>query len=415
MKVLVIGAGGRENALCWKLKQSPLLTALYCAPGSPGTARYAENVAIPVDKVNELADFAQAQAIDLTIVGPELPLTLGIVDTFRERNLRIFGPSQAAAKIEGSKAFAKEIMTAAGVPTASYQTFTFEADATAWLKAHPGPIVLKADGLAAGKGVFVCKTPYETKEGLKSLFRGFGAGVVVAEQFLQGKEASFIVATNGKDIVPLAPAHDYKRIGDHDSGPNTGGMGSVCPTHHITAAQTEAAIATVIKPVLQEMERRGCPFVGFLYAGLMLGHEGEMWVLEFNARLGDPETQSIMRRLDTDLLLILNGLLDGQEPAVRWKPETVVCLVLAAPGYPQEVELGDEISGIDFAESLPGAVVFHAGTKLAEQRLVTSGGRVLNVTAVGSNLEEARARAYRAADMIQFRGRQMRRDIGREE
>lgn len=413
MKVLVVGSGAREHALVWKLKQSPKVTKIFCAPGNPGTAKIAENVAIPVDRIADLVEFAIAQAIDLTVVGPELPLSLGIVDLFRAKNLKVFGPTQAAARLESSKSFAKEIMVAAGVPTARYEVFTTEAEATAWTKSHGVPVVLKADGLAAGKGVYVCKTNYELRIALKSLFQELKATRVVAESFLAGKEASFIVATNGTDIVPLAAAHDYKRIGDRDEGPNTGGMGSVCPTPNVNAGQVEWAIEHVMRPVLQEMERRSIPFSGFLYAGLMVSPEGEISVLEFNARLGDPETQSILYRLDGDLLDILSGLLSGTPVYPKWKPETSVCLVLAAPGYPQDVELGDEISGLEFAEAMPGATIFHAGTRSEGAKLVTSGGRVLSVSASGHDVEEARARAYRAADMIQFRGRQMRRDIGR--
>lgn len=413
MKILVIGSGGREHALCWKLRQSKRVKTLFCAPGNPGTARVAENVAIAVDKLEELADFAEKQKIDLTIVGPEYPLSLGIGDLFQRRGLKIFGPSKAASQLESSKAFAKEIMTAAGVPTAAYETFTDRAAADAWLRAHAGPIVLKADGLAAGKGVFVCKDSAEALEAVQSLFTEMKATKVVAEEFLVGKEASFIVAAHGRTVVPLAPAHDYKRIRDNDEGPNTGGMGSVCPTTHVSSEQCQWALEHVMQPVLREMEKRGMPFSGFLYAGLMIDPQGKISVLEFNARLGDPETQSIMRMMDSDFVDVLEGLLAGRTPEASWKDECSICLVLAASGYPQEVRTGDEISGLEFAESLPGVALFHAATGLAERsRLVTAGGRVLSVTAVGKDLAEARSRAYRAADMIQFRGRQLRRDIG---
>lgn len=413
MKVLVIGSGGREHALCWKLRQSKRIKTLFCAPGNPGTARVAENVSIAVDKLEELAAFAEKQKIDLTIVGPEYPLSLGVVDLFQSRGLKIFGPSKAASCLESSKSFAKEIMTAAGVPTAAYETFTERASADAWLRAHPGPVVLKADGLASGKGVFVCRDLSQALEASASLFADMKATKVVVEEFLIGKEASFIVAANVRAVVPLAPAHDYKRIRDNDEGPNTGGMGSVCPTNHVSSEQCAWALEHVMRPVLKEMERRGTPFSGFLYGGLMIDPQGKISVLEFNARLGDPETQSILRLLDSDLVEMLEGLMAGQTPQPRWKAESSICLVLAASGYPQEVKTGDEISGLEFAESLPGVAIFHAATGLAERsRLITAGGRVLGVTAVGSDLSEARARAYRAADMIQFRGRQLRRDIG---
>ncbi|MBN8550814.1 MAG: phosphoribosylamine--glycine ligase, partial [Deltaproteobacteria bacterium] len=270
MKILVIGSGGREHALCWKLRQSKRVHTLFCAPGNPGIARVAELVAIGVDKLTELADFAEKQKIDVTIVGPEYPLSLGIVDVFQSRGLKIFGPSKAASQLESSKSFAKEIMTAAGVPTAAYETFTDLAATDAWLRGHPGPIVLKADGLAAGKGVFVCKDSAEALQASQSLFTEMKATKVVAEEFLDGKEASFIVAANGNAIVPLAPAHDYKRIFDGDEGPNTGGMGSVCPTNHVTSEQCAWALEHVMRPVISEMERRGIPFSGFLYGGLMI-------------------------------------------------------------------------------------------------------------------------------------------------
>lgn len=413
-KVLVIGSGGREHALCWKLRQSKNVSSLFCAPGNPGTAVLAEHVAIAADEISGLADFAEREKIDFTIVGPELPLTLGIVDEFQQRGLKIFGPSAKAAMLESSKSFAKSVMVAANVPTADYAELRSRREAEAWLEKRPGPIVLKADGLAAGKGVFVCKTLEERAPALAALFDELKAPLLIAEEFLEGKEASFIVATNGKDAVPLAPAHDYKRIKDGDQGPNTGGMGTVSPTPHLSSEQAAWAMEHVIKPVVAEMQRRGTPFRGFLYAGLMISPQGNISVLEFNARLGDPETQSILRRLDSDLFEMLTELEAGRMPAVRWKGETAVCLVLAAAGYPGAVTKGDEITGIEFAQTVPGAVIFHAGTAVAERgRLVTAGGRVLNVTALGKDTEEARSRAYRAADLIQFRGRQIRRDIGK--
>ncbi len=411
-KVLVIGNGGREHALCWKLQQSKAVSKIFCAPGNPGTGTVAENVSIAVNEIEKLAEFAEQHKIDLTIVGPELPLTLGIVDCFRERGLRVFGPTQAAAQLEGSKSFAKSVMVASSVPTAGYAEFTTREAAEEWLGQHPEPVVLKADGLAAGKGVFVCLDASQRSEALQGLFGELQCSKVIAEQFLEGREASLIVATNGRDVLSLAPAHDYKRIGDGDRGPNTGGMGTVSPTPHLTEEQAAWSIQHVIRPVLKEMERRGMPFQGFLYAGLMISSSGKVSVLEFNARLGDPETQSIMRRLDSDLFELLFGLVSGNATAPRWKSEAAVCVVLAAAGYPGAVAKGDEITGIEFAQSMPGAVVFHAGTALAERgRLVTSGGRVLNVTAIGKDIDEARSRVYRAADMIQFRGRQLRRDI----
>lgn len=419
MKVLVVGAGGREHALCWRLRRAPSITEVYVAPGNPGMERVARRVPIGVGDIPALLDFARREAIDLTVVGPEYPLTLGIVDRFREEGLRIFGPTAAAARLEGSKSFAKEIMVAAGVPTAGYTVLTGAAEARTWLQQHGAPIVLKADGLAAGKGVYVCQTATEAAAALEALFGELRAERVVAEEMLSGPEASFIIATDGERIVPCAPAHDYKRIGDNDTGPNTGGMGVVCPTPHLSSEQAEWATAQVIAPVLREMRRRGTPFTGFLYAGLMLDPVKGIKVLEFNARCGDPECQGIMARLESDLGLLLRVLAEGDPkqpvPELVWAEGASVTVVLAAAGYPAEPEKGAVIEGIEFAEMIPGVVVFHAGTeRRADGALVVNGGRVLNVTARGGTSSEARDRAYKAVDMIQFRGRQVRRDIGRE-
>ncbi|MBX7143810.1 MAG: phosphoribosylamine--glycine ligase [Oligoflexia bacterium] len=413
INVLVLGAGAREHALCWKLKQSRHLGHLYCAPGNPGTAMLAQNVDIAVDDVQKLLTFARERSIGLTVVGPELPLTVGVVDAFSAAGLRIFGPSKTAAMLEGSKKFAKDIMIAAGVPTAQHVVLSSEREAREFLSGRQGPIVLKSDGLAAGKGVVVCQNQAEALAALPFLYSELKAETVVAEDFLSGKEASFIVATNGQHVVPLATSHDYKRIGEGHTGPNTGGMGSVSPTSHLVPGCEAELVEKIIRPVLREMERRGSPFCGFLYAGLMVGETGKTWVLEFNARLGDPETQSIMMRLETDLVEILVSLLDRKLPAVKWKPEAAVCAVLAADGYPVSVKTGDAISGLEFAATVPGVQVFHAGTKqVGEGKIVTSGGRVLSVVGTGATVEQARANVYRACDFIQFRGRQVRRDIG---
>ena len=420
MKVLVVGSGAREHAICWKLKSSPKLSKLYVAPGNPGMAALAELLPLQVDDLDGLVKFALENEIGLTIVGPEYPLTLGLADKFRAAGLAVFGPSQAAAQIEGSKHFAKEIMQRAGVKTAHYKFFDNEQQAQQYLTARGAPIVLKADGLAAGKGVVVCSTLEQAQSALHSIFTTYGGKGVVIEDFIKGVEASFIVATNGSVIVPLAATHDYKRLMDDDQGPNTGGMGSVSPTPHLNAAQFEQVIEQVIKPVLTEMQQNGTPFSGFLYAGLMIDAAGEIYVIEFNARLGDPECQSIMRRMRADLLELLCNL--SSTPCgttsfaveeLSWFEQSAVCLVLAAAGYPENPVSGSEIVGIDFAQSIPGVQVFHAGTKLsADNKLLTSGGRVLSVTALGNSIEEARRQAYRACDMIQFKGRQVRRDIG---
>ena len=416
MRVLVIGSGGREHALCWKIRQSAALSALFCAPGNPGIRAHAECVSIGVSEIAKLVEFAQRESIDLTVVGPELPLSLGIVDAFCAAGLVIFGPTQAAAQLESSKAFTKEILNAVGAPTAAYEAFTDLEAALRSVKVRGAPIVVKEDGLAAGKGVTVCTTVAEAESAVRAALRSPGSKVVI-EEFLAGVEASFIVATDGRAVVPLVPSHDYKRLLDGQTGPNTGGMGTVSPTSHLTPAQEEIALQRVIHPVLAEMRRRGTPFCGFLYAGLMLSPTGDLHVIEFNARLGDPETQVILRRLDSDLLLVLDALARGKGDTVaapHWSPAAAVCVVLAASGYPEQPRKGDVIEGIGFASQIPDVLVFHAGTALNDSgALVTAGGRVLNVTARGTTLEDARRQAYRAADLIQFAGVQKRRDIGR--
>ncbi len=415
MRVLVIGSGGREHAICWKLRQSKQLTKLFCAPGNPGISEIAECLPLSVGDVAPLVEFAKRERIDLTIVGPELPLSLGIVDAFRAAGLSIFGPTKAAAQLESSKAFTKEILVSVNAPTAAYESFTDVHAAERYALAQGAPIVVKEDGLAAGKGVTVCTSVDEAIASIRAALHAPGSRVVI-EEFLDGVEASFIVATDGTRVVPLVPSHDYKRLLDGQRGPNTGGMGTVSPTTHLTPQQEAFTLERVIHPVLREMERRGTPFSGFLYAGLMLSPRGDVRVLEFNARLGDPETQVILRRLDSDLLPILAGLAAGKDLGVeapRWTDNAAVCVVLAAAGYPEKVRKGDVIEGISFATQVADVVVFHAGTALeADGRLVTAGGRVLNVTARGKTVEEARRYAYRAADLIQFAGVQRRRDIG---
>lgn len=417
MKVLVVGGGGREHALCWKLRQSPLLTELWCAPGNPGIREIARCEPIAVDKIEALVRFAESARIDLTVVGPEVPLSLGIVDAFEARGLRIFGPSAAAARLEGSKGFAKEIMIAAGVPTARAERFAAREALDTALRTRTGPYVIKADGLAAGKGVVVAAELSDALEGSRYVFEELKASTVLLEDFLDGVEASLIVATDGARITVLPTSHDYKRVGDRDSGPNTGGMGSVSPTPRVSEHSIEHLVDTCVRPVIDELGRRGVPFRGFLYAGLMIARDGTPWVLEYNCRLGDPECQSLMRQCSGDFLAELLALTERgvQERTIRRLPEhegVSMCIVLASAGYPAAPETGDAISGVDFASNLPEAVVFHAGTALENGKLVTSGGRVLGVTARGADLATARANAYKAADMIQFRGGHRRRDIG---
>jgi len=418
MKILVIGAGGREHALCWKIAQSPLCTELFCAPGNPGTAQFANNVDIGVGDLTKLLSFAKEQGIDFTIVGPELPLSLGIVDEFESAGLCIFGPTKAGAELEASKSFTKDVLVKAKVPTARYELLTSLGQAKTILKNWELPFVIKADGLAAGKGVVVCTSETQVSEALDFVFTQLNSGKIVCEEFLEGVEASFIVATDGENIVPLAPSHDYKRIFDRDQGPNTGGMGTVCPTPRLSDEQSLWAIENVIRPTLVELKKRGIHYKGFMYAGLMISTEGKISVIEYNARLGDPETQVILRRLKSDIVPVLARLAghkDFQSAALDfiWLPEVALCVVLAAAGYPESSRYGDAIDGIDFANSTANTIVFHAGTKVDSQgKLVSAGGRVLNITSLGEDLESARKNTYRAVDLVQFPGVQSRRDIG---
>ncbi|BDG07153.1 phosphoribosylamine--glycine ligase [Anaeromyxobacter paludicola] len=417
MRILVVGSGAREHALAWKISQSPLATAVLCAPGNPGIAQVAKLVAIAADDVEGLARYARGDAIDLVVVGPEVPLVKGLADRLRQEGIPVFGPDAAAAEIEGSKAFAKEVMAAAGIPTAAYAAFTELAPALEFARARGGQVVVKADGLAAGKGVVVCGSVAEAEAALRDMLVGqvhgaAGARVVVEER-LEGPEASCIALVDGERAVMLPAAQDHKRVGDGDAGPNTGGMGAFSPTPQVGPELLEEVRRTVILPALRELARRGRPFRGALYAGLMLTPEGPR-VLEFNARLGDPETQPLLMRVAGDLVPVLlsaaNGDLEGVELALD--PRPAVGVVLAAEGYPARVTLGDGITGTEgpFGE---GVQVFHAGTsRTTDGQLVTSGGRVLTVCAVGRDMGDARARAYEAAARIQFRGRHHRKDIG---
>jgi phosphoribosylamine---glycine ligase len=417
MKVLVIGSGAREHAISWKVAQSSKLTKLFVAPGNPGMSQCASLINIAVDNIQGLLDFAVSEKIDLTIVGPELPLSLGIVDKFRTAGLKIFGPTQKAAQLESSKKFAKEVMIAAGVPTAKHESFTDPLKCKDYILKHGAPIVLKADGLASGKGVFVCLTEKDALDGLNSLVQELKAKTIVVEDFLTGKEVSYIIATNGKTIVPLASSHDYKRIYDNDEGPNTGGMGSVSPTPNLPANGEDIIIKKVIEPTLKQMEKMGTPFSGFLYAGLMISPSGELSVLEFNTRLGDPETQVIMRRMESDLLSILFDLAEPNSNIkvhLESSKKSAVCVVQASYGYPATSRNGDEILGLDEVEGVNDIVVFHAGTIINDQgKLVTNGGRVLSVTAVADSQEAARIKAYTACEKIRFVGQQYRSDIAK--
>ena len=418
MKVLVIGSGGREHALCWKLAQSPRLTDLFCAPGNPGIAALASLVPISTDDVQKLADFATDLKIDLTVVGPELPLTLGIVDEFARRGLAVFGPTRAAARLEGSKVYAKRFMEAHGIPTAEFEV-THDADSARQAARRFGfPVVLKADGLAAGKGVILPADKAELEEALAIFFeeRRFGSGGehVVVERCLEGEEISLIAVCDGQNLLPLASSKDYKRIGDGDEGPNTGGMGAHSPSGVLAPGDARRVLDEVMRPVVDGMAAAGQPFRGFLYAGLMLTAEGPR-VLEFNVRLGDPEAQPLLMRLKDDLLEVLAQGASGsfRQSRIGFRQAAAACVVLAAGGYPEAPVTGDEIEGLEAAASHDGVVVFHAGTRREGDRILTAGGRVLNVCATGAGLREALRGAYGAAAEIRWPNRAFRTDIGK--
>ena len=420
MKVLVLGSGGREHALAWKLAQAERVSQVFVAPGNGGTARDPLLTNVPLTDVRALADFAIEQKIVLTVVGPEGLLAAGVVDEFRARGLRIFGPTKAAAQLESSKAFAKDFMKRHGIPTAAYEVFSDVAAAHAYIDAQGAPIVIKADGLAAGKGVVVAMTIAEAHAAIDWILADNGSGVVhneggarvVIEQFLAGEEASFIVLCDGKNVVPLATSQDHKRLLDHDEGPNTGGMGAYSPAPVVTPNVHAKVMHEIILPTIAGMARDGVPFTGFLYAGLMIDAQGEPRTVEFNTRMGDPETQPIMMRLKSDLLELLlhatDGTLDGVE--LQWDRRVALGVVMAAGGYPQQPRSGDVISGLP-ADS-EAAMVFHAGTTEVDGQLLTAGGRVLCVTALGESVRKAQQLAYDSLVNIQFEGKQYRHDIG---
>ena len=417
MKVLVVGSGGREHALAWKLAQSPHITKLYCAPGNAGSRQQAENVPIAVDDIAGLRSFALEQAIDLTVVGPELPLALGITDAFAECHLRVFGPTQAAAQLETSKAFAKRFMWAEGIPTAEAAIFDDMAVAQDYIRWHDGPLVVKADGLAAGKGVTVCQTRAEAlravQQAMQAKVFGDAGRCVVLEEFLAGEEASFHVLVDGEKVLPLATAQDYKRVYDEDRGPNTGGMGAYSPVPVITAALHQRIMSEIIEPTVRGMAARGTPYRGVLYAGLMIVDE-RPYVVEFNARFGDPETQPLVVRLHNDLLPLLDGIARGHlgDLQIEYRADAAVCVVMAAAGYPEVYDKGAPIIGVEESERLENTWVFHAATDVQAGRLVTSGGRVLGVTTRAASLASAIRRAYHAVEQIQWPGVHYRRDIG---
>ncbi len=418
MRILVVGGGGREHALCWKLGQSPRVRELFCAPGNAGIARDATCVPIEAADVAGLLAFALERRIELTVVGPEAPLSAGIVDLFEARGLRVFGASRAAAELEGSKAFAKELMRRTGIPTAEARTFTDPAEALAWVRAAGAPLVVKADGLAAGKGVIICRSLAEAEEALDLIMvrRAFGpAGDrVLVEEFLEGEEASFLAFTDGETVVAMPASQDHKAAFDGDRGPNTGGMGAYSPAPVVTPALADEVMRRVMLPTVRAMAAAGRPYRGVLYAGLMITPAG-IRVLEYNARFGDPEAQPILMRLKSDLLPLLEACAAGrlEGAAVEWHPDPAVCIVLASGGYPGSYLTGVPISGLDEAARDEGVVVFHAGTAARDGRTVTAGGRVLGVTARAATIREAVERGYRAAAKISFEGMHYRRDIAR--
>lgn len=419
MQVLVIGSGGREHALAWKAAQSPQVDKVFVAPGNAGTASESglENVAISANDSDGLVNFARERGIGLTIVGPEDPLAAGLVDRFSEAGLACFGPSAAAARLEGSKAFAKDFMGRHGIPTAAYGTFHDIDEAVAFIHKLGAPIVVKADGLAAGKGVIVAANVDEAESAVIDMLGGGAFGkagrTVVIEEFLEGEEASFIVMADGRHALPLATSQDHKAVGDGDTGPNTGGMGAYSPAPVIDEALHERVMREVIRPTVEGMAEEGHPYTGFLYAGLMISPDGEPRVLEFNVRFGDPETQPIMMRLRSDLVALCQTALEGRldRESVQWDPRPCLGVVMAAEGYPGDYEKGHPITGLgrDFG---PDCKVFHAGTALGEGAIVTSGGRVLCVCALGESVRDAQRAAYEACGQISWRGAFCRGDIG---
>jgi phosphoribosylamine---glycine ligase len=418
MRILLIGSGGREHALAWKLSQSPKLEKLYCAPGSAAISCGAEVVPIAPEQIEQLADFAEKKKIDLTVAGPELPLTLGIADLFEQRELKLFGPNRAAAQLEGSKGFAKQILEECGIPTASFGVFTDVTSARNYLAQHSAPAVIKADGLAAGKGVLICMTREQAEAAIhdilvKKVFGGAGERIVI-EEFLQGEELSFMVLTDGEHALPLASSQDHKRVFDNDEGPNTGGMGAYSPAPILSPAIDQRIMQEVIGPLLAGLKHRGILYRGVIYVGLMLTSDGPK-VLEFNARFGDPECQPIMMRLKSDLVPLLEATIAGRlnEVTADWYDDPAVCVVLTSRGYPGHYETGKEIYGLERLSDWSDGFVFHAGTTKRDNRWFTSGGRVLGVTGRGSNIRNAITETYRAVREISWDGMHYRGDIGR--
>ena len=417
MKILVIGSGGREHALLWKLAQSPRVTSLHCAPGNAGTAEIATNHSVAATDLTGLVSLAKSETIDLTVVGPDDPLAAGIVDLFEKEGLRVFGPRSSAARLEASKSFAKEFMVRHGIPTAGSATYSDPEAALAHCQSASYPLVVKADGLALGKGVVIAQSQEEAAAAIREIMveKVFGdaGNIVVIEEFLTGPECSIHALVDGSGYSLFPDAKDHKRALEGDKGLNTGGMGTISPSRVVDAAMQQRICKEILDPFVQGLNADALPFSGMLFPGLMMTPKGPK-VLEFNCRFGDPETQSLMRRLRSDLLDLIEATIEGTVASVipEWDTRPAVCIVLASGGYPGPIEKGKEINGIEEASKDPDVVVFHAGTVSKEGKVVTNGGRVLGVTALGATLEEARAKAYAAADRISFEGKQLRRDIG---
>jgi phosphoribosylamine--glycine ligase len=415
MRVLVLGSGGREHALAWKIAQSPRVKKIYCAPGNAGTSSVAENIDISPDNIQALLNFALIKGIGLTVVGPEQPLVKGIADSFEENGLRLFGPSQRASEIEGSKVFCKDLMKKYGIPTARYETFN-SLDQVQLFTKEDEPVVVKASGLASGKGVILCSNGKEARSAIQSIMQdkvfGNAGDQVVIEEFLTGQEVSLLAFTDGKTVLPLDSAQDHKAAFDEDKGPNTGGMGAYSPAPIFTDELKKKVIDEIMIPTVRAMAKEGRYYRGILYAGLMLTETGPK-VLEFNARFGDPETQPIMMRIKNDIVPIFEACIDGTlaTQTLQWKPESTVCVVMAAKGYPGSYEMGNEITGLN-SDTNQQAMVFHAGTKLDNGKVLTNGGRVLGVTALGLNINQAIKNAYSVVDKIKWDGIHFRKDIG---
>jgi phosphoribosylamine--glycine ligase len=417
MKVLILGSGGREHALAWAVKRSKLVTEVVCAPGNGGIAQIARCVPVDLRDVDAMVRLAEAEQPGLTIVGPELPLSLGVVDAFEEKGFRVFGPSRAAAMLESSKSFAKRFLQRHNIPTANYAVCTTAADLEKAIEFFHPPIVVKADGLHAGKGVVICQSRQTAIEAAQGIFSGALLGEterqVILEEFLEGDEISFLCLSDGKHVTPLVPAQDHKRIGEGDTGPNTGGMGVYSTDKMLDPAMTEWILRHIAVPTIYGMASEDAPFRGVLYVGLMMTARGPQ-VLEFNARFGDPETQAILMRLESDLVDALEACVDGRlaETEMRWIPGASACVVACSAGYPGSYKKGIPITGLDEAAKVPGVEIFHSGSVLKDGKLLTAGGRVLGVTAAATSLEEALASAYQAMDLIHFDGMYYRRDIG---